>query len=143
MKALYNQLISAGILFGSFKGSTQDKCIPENVYFTDSVGNMSFKMPQRFAHKINENQLRIYLSDTTTPPLIKFRILKTGCEEEKPGLHTIQLDLINELNPQKVECRYNIRYNYLGAYQIELLYPNNEPRIFYIDQQKEYFKKQQ
>jgi hypothetical protein len=123
------------------EGLGQNKCQPENIYITDSVGQGNIKIPQKFIHKISEDRVLMFLSDTTKRPLISFRIVKSGCGGEfKPGLYTIQLDLVVENRSELLEAKLKIRCNYLGAYQIELLYPNKEDRIFYIDQQKAYFR---
>ena len=75
------------------------------------------------------------------PPLMNFNVARKECNEDsKPGFYTIQLDLFFEEKGKSVESKLKIRCNYLGAYQIELLYPNKEDRIFYIDQQKTYLR---
>ena len=99
MKTLFKYLLLVCVVLFSMEGLGQNNCQPEKFYFTDSVGNTNFKIPQRFVHRISEDRLLIFLSDTTTPPLIKFRIVKSGCDEDNPGSYTIQLDLINERVP--------------------------------------------
>lgn len=141
MKTFIKYTLVLYLLLVGIRVFGQNKCQPQNSYTTDSVGNenTSMKIPQRFIHKISEDRVQVFMPDMPTRPLIDFRIVKSACNEEsKPGYYTIQLDLVLENKAKSAEPKYKIRCNYVGAYQIELLYPDSEERIFYINQQ--YFK---
>jgi len=141
MRVLIKNIFGLYLLLISMGARSQDKCKTESVYTTDSVGNSSFKIPQKFFYKVANYSVKVFLGGEVSIPMLDFRITKKECYKEADSVsYTIQLDLVYEEAGKSVESKLRIRCNYLGAYQIELLYPNKEDRIFYIDQQKAYLR---
>jgi len=134
MKSKVNKLIIAiSLLIFSANVSAQSKCLSDNIFLTDSLGNYNDKLPIPLRFVISKDSVLIQYPEQVTGQFAVFKIKeKPVCswnEDFTEGISTFVLDV--EADEKILHPKLNIVYKG-GNRFIELLYQNSEARIFTI-----------
>jgi hypothetical protein len=134
MRNKVNKLVVAALLLiSSTSVSAQSKCLPDNVFFTDSLGNYNDKLPIPLRFVISKDSVLIQYPEQTTGQFAVFKIKeKPVCswnEILQKGISTLVLGV--EADEKILHPKLNIVFKN-GYRIIELRYENSEVRVFTI-----------